>query len=101
MSFKYILRNSFALTVIFTIVNIKSVESDYGERIELIVPVLAPPTNSRARVSETAKDYPILLLLANDDKNKREQPKKDVEPQPIYVQVRKGIINHSYFIYLN
>ncbi|XP_026758606.3 uncharacterized protein LOC113518051 [Galleria mellonella] len=57
------------------------------DRVVLVAPVLAAPKDSRARGAdtETAKDFPILMLLATGDNvTKEEEPKG--EPQPIYVQ---------------
>ncbi|XP_059048165.1 uncharacterized protein LOC131843514 [Achroia grisella] len=57
------------------------------DRVVLVSPVLAAPKDSRARGAdtETAKDFPILMLLATGDNiTKEEEPKGD--PQPIYVQ---------------
>ncbi|KAM3967643.1 uncharacterized protein ACR2FA_011199 [Aphomia sociella] len=57
------------------------------DRVVLVAPVLAPPKDSRARGAdtETAKDFPVLMLLATgDNMTKVEEPTGD--PQPIYVQ---------------
>lgn len=65
-----------------------------NDHVVLVAPVLAPPRNNRARVTETAKDFPFLMLLATGYKTKVKMEKNtnEVEPQPIYVEVSK-IVN--------
>lgn len=65
------------------------------DRVILVAPVLAPPVDNEARVTETAKDFPVLMLLATSYKAevKLDQKTKKVESQPIYVEVSITIIN--------
>ncbi|KAL0851427.1 hypothetical protein ABMA28_007234 [Loxostege sticticalis] len=56
------------------------------DHVVLVSPVLAPPKSSRARVTETAKDFPVLMVLAtNNSGAKVDEPKVEREPLPIYV----------------
>ncbi|KPJ09378.1 hypothetical protein RR48_08829 [Papilio machaon] len=61
--------------------------------VGLIFPVLAPPKNSRARVTETAKDYPVLFLLANKNNNYKDAPRMGEQSEPIYVERLEERIN--------
>lgn len=58
-----------------------------NDHVILVAPVLAPP--GRARVTETAKDFPVVMLLATGNKTetKLNRKSKDGESQPIYVEV--------------
>ncbi|CAH2050103.1 unnamed protein product, partial [Iphiclides podalirius] len=70
---------------------LSTVKPDEG--IDLVLPVLAPPTSSRARVSETAKEYPVLLLFVNSSKSKKEVLRRNMETEPIYVERLEDRIN--------
>lgn len=65
---------------------------DAGERIVLVAPVLAPPRDSRTHSNDRARQFPILVLLAqqNPPLNVREPEAKSLgrHTQPIYVQVK-------------
>lgn len=75
------------------LVIISSVKSDISknEKVVLVSPVLAPYRNARAQTNETAKDFPLLMLLASD--NKEAEPngaimmENSAVPQPVYVKV--------------
>ncbi|RVE54478.1 hypothetical protein evm_000963 [Chilo suppressalis] len=61
------------------------------DHVVLVAPVLAPPKAARARVTETAKDFPVLMLLATNDTEISEMMKEPHvgnvgDPHPIYVQ---------------
>lgn len=49
---------------------------DGGERVVLVAPVLAPPRDSRAHVTDRARQFPILVLLAQ-----RDPPPAQLEPE--------------------
>ncbi|OWR42179.1 cuticular protein glycine-rich 10 precursor [Danaus plexippus plexippus] len=55
------------------------------EKVLLVAPVLAPNKNPRARVIETAKDFPIVRLLSIDNSTKVSESHKGTA-QPIYVE---------------
>lgn len=58
------------------------------ETSELFYPVLAPPKSSRAIVTERAKEFPLLKLLARGSDVKGGLPSDDIKiVQPVYVQV--------------
>lgn len=77
------------VTVLF-ILSVVSVSEEVSpeDHVVLVAPVLAP-YKSRARGSETAKDFPVLMLLATEENGGKveETPKTKGEPSPIYVQV--------------
>nr|XP_026496602.1 uncharacterized protein LOC113401087 [Vanessa tameamea] len=56
------------------------------EKVVLVAPVLAPIKNPRARVVETAKDFPIIRLLSTDNTTKTNDTDRKEDPQPIYVE---------------
>ncbi|CAG9796791.1 unnamed protein product [Diatraea saccharalis] len=75
---------SFEMNRLSTLVCGELTEEDH---VVLVAPVLAPPKAARARVTETAKDFPVLMLLStNDTQPNIEEPKVEGEPHPIYVQ---------------
>lgn len=54
----------------------------------LIAPVLAPPNYSKGKSVETAKDFPVLTLLATDNKTNIGPVEDSMgEIQPVYVKV--------------
>lgn len=58
------------------------------EEVLLVAPILAADKNSRARIVETAKDFPIVRLIATDNYSTRiGGVNHTVEPRPIYVEV--------------
>ncbi|CAG4979764.1 unnamed protein product [Parnassius apollo] len=86
--------NALPIMLLLGLINISSTEIvTSSDRIELVLPVLAPPMNSRARVTETAKDYPVLWLLANNNISKKEEVRSGTESQPIYVERLEERIN--------
>lgn len=64
-----------------------------GERVVFVAPVLAPPKDNRKYATDRSRQFPVLVLLAqqNQNQNAREHEAKslnsDPHPQPIYVQV--------------
>ncbi|KAH9631525.1 hypothetical protein HF086_004686 [Spodoptera exigua] len=73
--------------LLLTVVCVKSDLNKDG-RVVLVSPVLAPYRNARAETNETAKDFPVLMLLAGDeDKNLHDERNKDIVEQPVYVKV--------------
>lgn len=64
---------------------------DAGERVVLVAPVLAPPKGSRTHANDRSRQFPILVLLAQENQapSGREPSAKSlgINPQPIYVQV--------------
>lgn len=89
----------FLLFVIFYFVNGKSNNLSEKESVVFVAPVLAPYKNTRARGMETAKDFPILMLLSTgasetrNDKHKLDEHTGEVKP--IYVEV-SHFINYTY-----
>lgn len=85
------LRNKIKITTLLILVNIFSANllPTKSDNIGVIYPVLASPMNSRARVTETAKDFPVLLLLANKNNHYMDVPRMGKETELIYVEVRK------------
>lgn len=73
---------------------------DGGERVVLVAPVLAPPRDSRTHGTDRARQFPILVLLAqqNAPDNSREHEAKSLEinPKPIYVQVSLFMCLHKW-----
>lgn len=68
-----------------SIIIILIVNSFVCNETEVVFSVLAPPKSSRAIVTERAKDFPLLRLLAS---GKAQSPSKDIQiNQPVYVQV--------------
>lgn len=64
-----------------------------------VVPVLAPPRDSKKHVTDRARQFPILVLLAQQGAPapSREHDAKSLNnPQPIYVQVSYTIL--EYFV---
>ncbi|XP_013175742.1 PREDICTED: heterogeneous nuclear ribonucleoproteins A2/B1-like [Papilio xuthus] len=63
---------------------------DSGERVVLVAPVLAPPKDSRTHANDRSRQFPILVLLAQESQppSGRETSAKSlgINPQPIYVQ---------------
>ncbi|KAJ0182705.1 hypothetical protein K1T71_002074 [Dendrolimus kikuchii] len=60
---------------------------DVSGKVVLVAPVLAPPTGSKARTVETAKDFPVLTLLAATNETDIAPVEESVgEMQPIYVK---------------
>ncbi|XP_028175179.1 uncharacterized protein LOC114363606 [Ostrinia furnacalis] len=56
------------------------------DHVVLVAPVLAPPKSSRARVTETAKDFPVLMVLAtNNSEAKVPEVEEEHNNMPIYV----------------
>lgn len=78
------------IAFLLILANISSTElvTSKSDRVDLIFPVLAPPKNSRARVTETAKDYPVLRVLANNNDSYKDDSRRGDESEPIYVEVR-------------
>ncbi|CAD0194639.1 unnamed protein product [Chrysodeixis includens] len=75
------------IILFFAITTAKSEFSKDG--VVLVAPVLAPFRNSRAKTAETAKDFPLLMLLAGDSTHDVDQAKRN-EPlinKPVYVHV--------------
>lgn len=73
--------------ILFTFVCVQSNLNEDG-RVVLVSPVLAPYRNARAETNETAKDFPVLMLLAGDgDQSVREEKNTDIVQQPVYVKV--------------
>lgn len=74
---------------------IATAKSEFSkDGVVLVAPVLAPFRNSRAKTAETAKDFPLLMLLAGDKTPEVDQVKMN-EPlisQPVYVQVSRNEI---------
>lgn len=63
---------------------------DAGDRVVLVAPVLAPPKDSKTHATDRSRQFPILVLLAQQNPtNAREPAAKSlgISPQPIYVQV--------------
>lgn len=67
-----------------------------GERVVLYAPVLAPPRDSRTHITERARQFPVLVLLAQ-----RNPPPRSLEPQakslgdyskPSVVYVQVGLL---------
>lgn len=63
-----------------------------GERVVLVAPVLAPPRDSRTHSNDRSRQFPILVLLAQQGPYTRvrlePEPKSlEANPQPIYVKV--------------
>ncbi|XP_045776561.1 uncharacterized protein LOC123874990 isoform X1 [Maniola jurtina] len=56
------------------------------EKVVLVAPILAANKNPRARVVETAKDFPIVRLISTDNTTKSDEPERKMELQPIYVE---------------
>ena len=56
------------------------------EKVILVAPVLASTKHPRARVVETAKDFPVLRLISSNGANRNEF-KNNATSQPIYVEV--------------
>lgn len=70
-----------------TVVIINGDKEIPDKRVVLVTPVLAPPKNSKARVVETAKDYPVLTVLATSNDVLKDEPQTISSLQPIYVKV--------------
>lgn len=65
---------------------------DVGERVVLVAPVLAPPRDSRTHSADRARQFPILVLLAQanlPDYERLEPEERSLKgnPEPIYVKV--------------
>lgn len=63
---------------------------DGEDRVVLVAPVLAPPRDARTHVTDRARQFPILVLLApqNPPDYVAPEPREvDGSPKPIYVQV--------------
>ncbi|KAJ8736547.1 hypothetical protein PYW08_007203 [Mythimna loreyi] len=76
----------FVLLIFFSVTNC---EISKDEKVVLVSPVLAPYRNARAQTNETAKDFPLLMLLASDNKeteSNRENKMDNSVPQPVYVK---------------
>uniref|UniRef100_A0A2A4JNL7 Uncharacterized protein n=1 Tax=Heliothis virescens TaxID=7102 RepID=A0A2A4JNL7_HELVI len=72
-------------------ISIRKCEDNDG-RVVLVSPVLAPYRSGKAQRNETAKDFPLLTLLATEGKtneNETESSSNSEIPQPIYVQKLK------------
>ncbi|CAH0724647.1 unnamed protein product, partial [Brenthis ino] len=65
------------------IVNGQSSFSD--EKVVFTAPVLAPIKNPRARVVETAKDFPVLRLISNNA-TRLNNSERNEQSRPIYVE---------------
>lgn len=64
-----------------------------AERVVLVAPVLAPPRDSGTHVTDRARQFPILVLLAQKNPSPREPQAKSLgNPEPIYVQVTWKIL---------
>lgn len=79
------------LFILIIITSVTKSEIRKNEKVVLVSPVLAPYRNARAQTNETAKDFPLLMLLASDDKDAETNGTKIMEnyqvPQPVYVKV--------------
>lgn len=73
--------------------SIRDNELDGGERVVFVAPVLAPPRDARSQVTDRARQFPILILLARSE---QDLPRAEPEPkllrgtfasEPIYVKV--------------
>ncbi|PZC85663.1 hypothetical protein B5X24_HaOG215933 [Helicoverpa armigera] len=81
-------------TVIAILLNICITKSEVNNdgRVVLVSPVLAPYRSGKAQTNETAKDFPLLTLLATDGKTKENETElytNSTIQQPIYVQKLK------------
>lgn len=89
----------FVLTLAaFALASVNDNAIEGGDRVVLVAPVLAPPRDSRAHSTDRARQFPILVLLAQQNAPTSSEPQAKslpVDPQPIYVQV---ICYFFYFI---
>lgn len=76
--------------MIILLVVITTAKSEFSkDGVVLVAPVLAPFRNSRAKTAETAKDFPLLMLLAGDKTPDADQVtmNEPLNNKPVYVQV--------------
>ncbi|CAG4965591.1 unnamed protein product [Colias eurytheme] len=79
----------FLITSLFVISLVSLVQSNFNdskERVVLISPVLAPSKTSRARTTETAKDFPVLRLLSSSNDTVNESNHNDDAPTIYHVK---------------
>lgn len=79
-------KTSTIIAILALIYNLTAIEG--GNDIVIVKPVLAPTSRFGAKVPETAKDFPLLMILAHSSNDiAPEVPKDEGDHLPIYVKV--------------